>query len=402
MIPCILLSSSFSLPPQWAHTLLLSSKPNPSPSPACPLSSLSFPVHARCFLCRSRRRDSSLDPNAESVRTGRFRSRDESGGGEVGGDFGQGGSRRWWSDGIRDDDFKEEVDSFDDGDDDGEQLWDKIWIFKVLGCISIGIRANLAAKMAEKGKEPVSEGVRNIETLWANQANIERQLEALSTDVQRLTIEMRREFNLYRARNPPHQTRRNQVPAVAPDGHRGMGLDRQGRRRPQVNTDVSDSENECQIQQEGTGKYGLQSPIPLPILNQEAPDNKTYVSYMPNLPDRHNLPLATDISQTFGFDPHDIRSLHFSLRARQASARSALFPCEATTRSHRGSALSPARSSTPPAVACSARTRLFWPARSTSDLARPFPYELNSRPPAASGTRPRATHARTFICALSW
>ncbi|KAH0461228.1 hypothetical protein IEQ34_008803 [Dendrobium chrysotoxum] len=151
MIPCILLSSSFSLPPQWVHTLLLSPKPNPSPTPAAPLSSLSFPVHARCFRCRCRRRDSSLDPNAESVGAGRFRFREESGSGEVGGDFGQGGSRRWWSDGIRDDDFKEEVDSFDDGDDDGEQLWDKIWIFKVFKSYGYLLPAIIASMLLATG-----------------------------------------------------------------------------------------------------------------------------------------------------------------------------------------------------------------------------------------------------------
>ncbi|XP_020683521.2 uncharacterized protein LOC110100366 [Dendrobium catenatum] len=77
-----------------------------------------------------------------------------------------------------------------------------------------------------------------------NQASIVRQLETLSADVQRLSIEMRREFNLRRERNTPHQPRQHQAQAVAPVVRQGMGLDRQGRRFQQQPLEASDSEDD--------------------------------------------------------------------------------------------------------------------------------------------------------------
>ncbi|XP_020588104.1 uncharacterized protein LOC110029942 [Phalaenopsis equestris] len=172
MISSNLLFSSFSLPPQWA----LLASPNPSPASTVYPSSPPSPIHARRFLCRCRRRHSSSDPNAESVRAGRFGFGDKGSSGEVSGDFGQGGPRRWWSDGNLDGDFKEEFDSIDEEEEDGEQLWDKIWIFKVFKSygyllpaiiasilLATGPKAFLMALALPLGQSAIS---LSIEKLW--------------------------------------------------------------------------------------------------------------------------------------------------------------------------------------------------------------------------------------------
>ncbi|PKU80254.1 hypothetical protein MA16_Dca005786 [Dendrobium catenatum] len=98
--------------------------------------------------------------------------------------------------------------------------------------------------MTDKGKEPVVEDNRSLESLWANQANIMRQLEVLSADVQRLSVEVRREFNLNRTRTTPHQHHRAQAPAVSPRARHGMDLGRPGRRNPLPIQEGSESEDE--------------------------------------------------------------------------------------------------------------------------------------------------------------
>ncbi|KAL0922666.1 hypothetical protein M5K25_006671 [Dendrobium thyrsiflorum] len=80
------------------------------------------------------------------------------------------------------------------------------------------------SRMTDKGKQPAIDEARSLEALWTSQANLIRQVESLSTDVQRLSIEVRREFNLNRTRNAPHQRRREPTPVMAAGGRRGESL----------------------------------------------------------------------------------------------------------------------------------------------------------------------------------
>ncbi|PKU59979.1 hypothetical protein MA16_Dca024468 [Dendrobium catenatum] len=100
--------------------------------------------------------------------------------------------------------------------------------------------------MRDKDKELVINEVWRLEKLWANQTNIIRQLEELLIDVQRLSIETRREFNSNGARTTPHQPCRDHAPAIVPGIRSGMGLDHQQRRSHQPTQEVSDSDEDFQ------------------------------------------------------------------------------------------------------------------------------------------------------------
>ncbi|PKU80524.1 RNA-directed DNA polymerase [Dendrobium catenatum] len=91
--------------------------------------------------------------------------------------------------------------------------------------------------MSVRGKDPVSEENRNLEALWASQDNINRRLDALTADVQRLTVEVRREFNLNRARQHDILPRRTMP-------HRGFNTDRQIGRIPSTHPELSDSDSD--------------------------------------------------------------------------------------------------------------------------------------------------------------
>ncbi|KAL0922588.1 hypothetical protein M5K25_006582 [Dendrobium thyrsiflorum] len=65
------------------------------------------------------------------------------------------------------------------------------------------------ARMTYRIKEPASEEVRSLDTLWANQYNIIHQLAELAADVQRLTVEMSHEFK----RQLHQQPQQNEAPA---------------------------------------------------------------------------------------------------------------------------------------------------------------------------------------------
>ncbi|KAL0923632.1 hypothetical protein M5K25_007697 [Dendrobium thyrsiflorum] len=69
----------------------------------------------------------------------------------------------------------------------------------------VGIRASPGKKMTDRGKEPITDEVRSLDALWANQDNVNRKLDELAADLQRFTVEIRREFNLNRARQPQQQ-----------------------------------------------------------------------------------------------------------------------------------------------------------------------------------------------------
>ncbi|KAL0903430.1 hypothetical protein M5K25_027809 [Dendrobium thyrsiflorum] len=102
--------------------------------------------------------------------------------------------------------------------------------------------------MADKGKAPAAEEILSLET-----ANIIRQLETLAADVQSLSIDVRREFNLRRTRDTSQPTRREHAPVRVPGARRGGGLDRQRRRNPLTPLELSDSEDENPYH----GEFGL-------------------------------------------------------------------------------------------------------------------------------------------------
>ncbi|PKU82521.1 hypothetical protein MA16_Dca020084 [Dendrobium catenatum] len=76
--------------------------------------------------------------------------------------------------------------------------------------------------MADRGKEPITDGARGMDALWENQENINRRIDDLSADIQRLIVEMRREFNLIRARQPQAQPLQVEQEEVRPMRRRGL------------------------------------------------------------------------------------------------------------------------------------------------------------------------------------
>ncbi|KAG0454203.1 hypothetical protein HPP92_025507 [Vanilla planifolia] len=148
MIPYKLPSSPFSIPPNSAHPLIsnlasfaaLCSPPPPTTTRRC------------CRPARCRRAVSSFDPNAESIRGGRFGFRSESSVGEEGVDCGQDRRGKWWSDSPSEDDYiDEEFDPSDDEFDGSERLWDKIWIFKVFKAYGYLLPAIIASMLLASG-----------------------------------------------------------------------------------------------------------------------------------------------------------------------------------------------------------------------------------------------------------
>ncbi|KAH0470483.1 hypothetical protein IEQ34_000206 [Dendrobium chrysotoxum] len=82
--------------------------------------------------------------------------------------------------------------------------------------------------MTDRGKEPATEEGRNLESLWANQDNVNRRIDELAADIHQLGVEMRREFNLLRAGHPQPRRYREELPAVRPIHRRGIAADRFG------------------------------------------------------------------------------------------------------------------------------------------------------------------------------
>ncbi|KAI0519195.1 hypothetical protein KFK09_006637 [Dendrobium nobile] len=95
--------------------------------------------------------------------------------------------------------------------------------------------------MTDRGKEPAPEESRSLDALWVNQSNIIRQLDELAAEVQRLSIEVRREFNLIRARQQPQ---RNEPPINRTVQRRGIVFGRQNHRDAMVVQESSDSGEE--------------------------------------------------------------------------------------------------------------------------------------------------------------
>lgn len=53
--------------------------------------------------------------------------------------------------------------------------------------------------MTDRGKEPAREDVRTIDALWTNQEKVNRRIDELAAEIQRLAIAVRRGFNPARA-----------------------------------------------------------------------------------------------------------------------------------------------------------------------------------------------------------
>ncbi|KAL0928230.1 hypothetical protein M5K25_000102 [Dendrobium thyrsiflorum] len=90
----------------------------------------------------------------------------------------------------------------------------------ILFCVRL-VSELQSSRMTDKCKGLATDEDRSIESLWANQANILRQLESLSTDVQRLSLAVHREFNLHRTRVPLQQPRRDQQTTLERQDGRG-------------------------------------------------------------------------------------------------------------------------------------------------------------------------------------
>ncbi|XP_028554101.1 uncharacterized protein LOC110105612 [Dendrobium catenatum] len=104
--------------------------------------------------------------------------------------------------------------------------------------------------MADRGKEPITEEVRSLDALWANQKTFERRLDELSAEVQKLAVDIFREFNLIRARPPPIQTPQVDPTGIRPLRRRGANTARPFRHTQAIFQDFSDSEEELQYPQE--------------------------------------------------------------------------------------------------------------------------------------------------------
>ncbi|XP_020702245.1 uncharacterized protein LOC110113876 [Dendrobium catenatum] len=135
------------------------------------------------------------------------------------------------------------------------------------GFATAGIRACTWDKMTDRGKEPISDDARSLETLWANQDNVNRRLDELAADVQRLTVEMRREFNLHRTRPPQQLPQREEPPVNRPARRRGAAAGRQLHCIPMNRQELSNSEEDMQMyrvndlvesgEEEGGNQYHL-------------------------------------------------------------------------------------------------------------------------------------------------
>ncbi|XP_028549531.1 uncharacterized protein LOC114579365 [Dendrobium catenatum] len=104
--------------------------------------------------------------------------------------------------------------------------------------------------MADRGKEPITEEVRSLDALWANQKNLDRRLDDLSADLQKLAVDIRHEFNLIRARPPPFHPPVAEPQGVRPLRRRGVTAAKQFRNVPAAMQDFSDSEEELPFQRE--------------------------------------------------------------------------------------------------------------------------------------------------------
>ncbi|KAI0496820.1 hypothetical protein KFK09_023144 [Dendrobium nobile] len=102
--------------------------------------------------------------------------------------------------------------------------------------------------MGDRGKAATEES-RTIDSLWANQENLNRQIDDIAADVQRLTVEFRREFNLLRARPPlPHVRRPDpHERANGPRRRREMARERQWQHDPTMVQELSDSDGELPL-----------------------------------------------------------------------------------------------------------------------------------------------------------
>ncbi|KAL0921573.1 hypothetical protein M5K25_008659 [Dendrobium thyrsiflorum] len=93
-------------------------------------------------------------------------------------------------------------------------------------------------------------GIKESDSLWANQECANRRIDELAAEVQRLTLEIHREFNLNRARPPPPRMHREEPPVNRPLGRRGLAADRHWRQHPVFIQELSDSDEEAHLRTE--------------------------------------------------------------------------------------------------------------------------------------------------------
>ncbi|KAI0520338.1 hypothetical protein KFK09_007810 [Dendrobium nobile] len=111
--------------------------------------------------------------------------------------------------------------------------------------------------MADRGKQPVTDDVPSTDVIWANQKDINRRLDDLAADVQRLMLEVRREFNLIKARLPQQPVLREGTPANRQRRMRGRASTHLERRNPVMSQEESDSDEEVPwFQRTGDHKTG--------------------------------------------------------------------------------------------------------------------------------------------------
>ncbi|KAI0511898.1 hypothetical protein KFK09_012532 [Dendrobium nobile] len=97
--------------------------------------------------------------------------------------------------------------------------------------------------MAESSRRGAGDDVRSLDNLWELHSNLEQRLDELNTDVRRLSLEMRREFQAIRRELGRNHHKRATVQPT-PDQERRNRDRIHGRRREPVIPDLSDSEED--------------------------------------------------------------------------------------------------------------------------------------------------------------
>ncbi|PKU85457.1 hypothetical protein MA16_Dca003197 [Dendrobium catenatum] len=93
--------------------------------------------------------------------------------------------------------------------------------------------------MTDRGKEPVREETRTIDGLWASQEKLNRRIDELAVDVQRLTVAIRQGFNPNMARDSPALHREEVLANRFPP----RGRNTHGHQVRHVQAHVADPEN---------------------------------------------------------------------------------------------------------------------------------------------------------------
>ncbi|PKU77966.1 uncharacterized protein LOC114579829 [Dendrobium catenatum] len=98
--------------------------------------------------------------------------------------------------------------------------------------------------MTERGKEPATEGVRTLEALWTRQEDVNRRIDEIAVEMQRLAMDVRREFNLLRTRPVNPVRHRDEARTNQPMPRRRTEGERHGRHHQETRIDPTDSEDD--------------------------------------------------------------------------------------------------------------------------------------------------------------